>query len=643
MERTQMDRPLRLVASNPVDELARTIEALLVVASAPLARATSSRTRPATTPSASPTRSSCSASATAKGAAGSCSSTSRAAAPSAPREAAADACARLFERPVERGLSRAALETLAIVAYLGPCTRPEIARIRGVSADAAVAGPRRARPRRRGRPRPRVRRRPLRDDAALRARLRARVARGAAAGRRRRRRRGADPRAPRGGRRRPSPTLAFLASRWTSPRTTFAAEVIERSAREPVVVDFWAEWCGPCKRLTPVLESAVEGRPVTLAKIDVDANKELARRFDVSGIPAVKAFRNGEVVAEFVGARSRRGRRRVPRRADEAARRGDDRRRGARGGARAPATTSRRSRRCSRAPPIPSSGTTARETMLADLRRARTGAPALDRLPQAARRTALLTDAWLLPARGERPRAAERLARARRRRVAPRRRRADQGRPRDRQRRAGAAEHLRREPRPRRARRPAARAAGARLRPAQQAGRRRDDGARPARAPDRRRARRTTRSGSSRSAASTPTRPARCCSRTTASSPTGSPIRATRSTRSTSPTSRATRRREALAALEEGVELDDGRTAPARARRLGRGRVELVLHEGRKHQVKRMLAAVGHPVRRLHRSRYGPLTVEGLEPGEWRAAHAGRARRAQAGIGVTGPGRSRAP
>ncbi len=75
---------------------------------------------------------------------------------------------------------------------------------------------------------------------------------------------------------------------------------------------------------------------------------------------------------------------------------------------------------------------------------------------------------------------------------------------------------------------------------------------------------------------------------------------------------------EALRRLAEGVELEDGRSAPARARRLGPSRLELVLHEGRKHQVKRMCAAVGHPVLRLHRSRYAGLTIEGLEPGSWR-------------------------
>ena len=75
---------------------------------------------------------------------------------------------------------------------------------------------------------------------------------------------------------------------------------------------------------------------------------------------------------------------------------------------------------------------------------------------------------------------------------------------------------------------------------------------------------------------------------------------------------------EVLAALERGVELDDGLTAPATARRLGPSLVELSIHEGRKHQVKRMLEAVGHPVIRLHRSRYAGLTVEGVEPGRWR-------------------------
>ncbi len=75
---------------------------------------------------------------------------------------------------------------------------------------------------------------------------------------------------------------------------------------------------------------------------------------------------------------------------------------------------------------------------------------------------------------------------------------------------------------------------------------------------------------------------------------------------------------QALARLVEGVELEDGRTAPARARTLARNRLELTIHEGRKHQVKRMLEAVGHPVRRLHRPSYAGLTLEGLEPGEWR-------------------------
>jgi 23S rRNA pseudouridine2605 synthase len=73
-----------------------------------------------------------------------------------------------------------------------------------------------------------------------------------------------------------------------------------------------------------------------------------------------------------------------------------------------------------------------------------------------------------------------------------------------------------------------------------------------------------------------------------------------------------------LRRLAEGVDLDDGRTAPARARRLAPSKIELALHEGRKHQVKRMLAAVGHPVLRLHRSGYAGLTLEGLEPGRWR-------------------------
>jgi segregation and condensation protein B len=133
-----MDSPLRLIVANPVDRLARTVEALLVVASAPLSveeLASVAGDDPERVESAlgllrerySEGRSGIVLERVAGGYAF-----------RASRDAA-EACERLFERPVERGLSQAALETLAIVAYLGPCSRPEVARIRGVAADSAVA------------------------------------------------------------------------------------------------------------------------------------------------------------------------------------------------------------------------------------------------------------------------------------------------------------------------------------------------------------------------------------------------------------------------------------------------------------------------------------------------------------------------
>jgi segregation and condensation protein B len=133
-----VDSPLRLIVSNPADRLARTIEALLVVASAPLSVAEIADAVD-DDPERVETALGLLRERFAEGRSGIVLEHVAGGYAFRASRDAADACARLFERPVERGLSQAALETLAIVAYLGPCSRPEIARIRGVAADSAVA------------------------------------------------------------------------------------------------------------------------------------------------------------------------------------------------------------------------------------------------------------------------------------------------------------------------------------------------------------------------------------------------------------------------------------------------------------------------------------------------------------------------
>ena len=85
---------------------------------------------------------------------------------------------------------------------------------------------------------------------------------------------------------------------------TFAVDVIERSATVPVVVDLWAEWCGPCKTLGPIIEKVIQetNGAVELAKVDVDANPQVAQAFKVQSIPAVFAIHEGKIVDSFVGA-----------------------------------------------------------------------------------------------------------------------------------------------------------------------------------------------------------------------------------------------------------------------------------------------------------------------------------------------------
>ena len=307
---------LRLVDAEPLERLSRTLEALLVIASTPLPP-TSWPPLPRRTGPASRRRLHLLGERYSEGRSGIVLELVAGGYAFRAARGEAAACARLVERPVERGLSQAALETLAIVAYLGPCTRPDIAR-----------DPRRRRRHRRRRSRRAgLSSRPVGGGpgGAIRYRTTELFERvfglealselprlddlGQDAAEIRDRLEAVADAAPRNG------ALGNVAGGMDITDETFYRDVLERSHQLPVVVDFWADWCGPCKALTPLLESEVEAREgrVALAKVDVDANPAGSRSTTASAASrpsrrsvtarssrSLSASRSAQGVAEFL-------------------------------------------------------------------------------------------------------------------------------------------------------------------------------------------------------------------------------------------------------------------------------------------------------------------------------------------------------